>query len=99
MKKYAVDFDDLTPANREKVADGRLWYLHLKGTYRDHVEREARKSNTQLEQEYCIIVSIHDPLEEAMVYNEVAQLLDQHNFWHQNIQLTNQVRTMIGQSR
>ena len=99
MKKYAVDFDDLTPANREKVADGRLWYLHLKGTYRDYVEREARKSNTQLEQEYCIIVSIHDPLEEAMVYNEVAQLLEQLNFWHQNIQLTNQVRAMIGQSR
>ena len=33
-----------------------------------------------------------------MVYNEVAQLLEQHNFWHQNIQLTNQVRAMIGQS-
>lgn len=99
MKKYAVDFADLTPGNRESVAANRLWYLFMKGTYRDYTEREALKNGELLEQEYCIIISIHDPLEEAPLYNEVPQLLEQHNFWHQNVQLTNQVRTMIGQSR
>lgn len=97
MKKYALDLADLTKKNREKVAADRLWYLELKGTYRDKIEREALAKQTPLSQEYCVIITIRDPTGEAPVYNEVPQLLDQHGFWHQNVQLANQVRTMIGQ--
>ena len=97
MKKYALDLGDLTNKNREKVAADRLWYLELKGTYRDKVERDALANQTQLSQEYCVIITIRDPTGEAPVYNEVPQLLDQHGFWHQNVQLANQVRTMVGQ--
>ena len=97
MKKYAIDLEDLTPKYKSAVAADRLWYLFLKGTFRDYVEREALKADEVLEQEYCVIISIHDPQREAELYNEIPQLLTQHNFWHESMRLTNQVRTMISQ--
>lgn len=99
MKKYAIDLADLTPKYREKVAANRLWFLSMKGTYRNNTEREADRNNTPLDQDYCVIITLRDPADKSFVYNEVPQQLEKHNFWHQNIQLTNQVRAMIGQSR
>lgn len=97
MKKYALDLGDLTKKNREKVKAGRLWYMEMKGTYRDETERKATKSQEALSQEYCVIITIRDSKGVAPVYNEVPQLLDQHGFWHQNVELANQVRAMVGQ--
>lgn len=97
VKKYAVDLSDLTPKYKEMVTANRLWYLYMKGTYRYNTEREADIKHTSLDQEYCLIITLRDPTGQSLIYNEVPQMLDQHNFWHQNIQLTNQVRTMIGQ--
>lgn len=97
MKKYAIDLEDLTPSFKNAVAADRLWYLFLKGTFRDHVEREARRANKELEQEYCVVISIHDPQGKAELYNEITQLLNKNNFLHESIQLTSQVRTMISQ--
>lgn len=99
VKKYAVDLADLTPKFKEKVAAERLWYLSLKGTYRHNTEREADRDNTLLDQDYCVIITLRDPSGQSLLYNEVPQQLDQYHFWHQNIQLTNQVRAMIGQSQ
>lgn len=95
MKKYAIDLEDLTLKYKSAVAADRLWYLFLKGTFRDYVEREALKADKVLEQEYCVIISIHDPRRKAELYNEIPQLLTQHNFWHEGIRLSNQVRSMI----
>lgn len=99
VKKYAIDLADLTPKFKEKVAAERLWFLSLKGTYRHNTEREADITNRLLDQDYCVIITLRDPSGESLLYNEVPQQLEQYNFWHQNIQLTNQVRAMIGQSR
>lgn len=97
VKKYALDLADLTKRNREAVRADRLWYLDMKGTYRDSVERRALQTNEPLRQEYCVIITIRDPNGLAPVYNEVPQLLEHKNFWHQNVQLANQVRAMVGQ--
>lgn len=96
VKKYAIDLADLTKANKERVAAGRLWFLHLKGTYRHQAERDADRNGLLLSQDYCVIITLRDPTKQSALYNEVAQQLEEHNFWHQNIQLTNQVRAMVG---
>lgn len=96
VKKYAIDLADLTKSNREKVAAGRLWFLHLKGTYRHQTERNADRNGLPLSQDYCVIITLRDPTKQSELYNEVPQQLEQYNFWHQSIRLTNQVRAMVG---
>lgn len=95
VKKYAIDFADLTPANRKLVAAGRKWFMYLRGTYRDAAEKRALQEHKTLAQEFCVLVTIRDPRREAPVYNDVASFLDLHGFWHQTVPINNVVRASL----
>ena len=93
IKKYAVDLADITPSNKKKYLDKRRkWYLQINGLFRDFIEQDALVRNYQLSQEYCLILTIRDPLGKASVYDEVSQQLDYKNFIHHNIQLRNVIK-------
>lgn len=92
VKKYAVDLSELKGANLAKVAGDRNWYLRVEGVYRDNTERKALITGEPLKQEYCIIITIRDPIDEAPVYDDVVHGLDQNDFWHSAIRLSNHVR-------
>lgn len=93
VKKYAVDLADITPSNKKKYLDKRRkWYLQINGLFRDFIEQDALVRNYQLSQEYCLILTIRDPLGKASVYDEVSQQLDYKNFIHHNIQLRNVIK-------
>lgn len=92
VKKYAVDLSELRGANLATVTGDRSWYLRVVGVYRDKTEREALSTGKILEQEYCVIITIRDPMDEAPVYDEVVRGLDQNNFWQSAIRLSNDVR-------
>ena len=66
--------------------------LRVVGVYRDKTEREALATGELLEQEYCVIITIRDPMDAAPVYDEVVRGLDQNNFWQSAIRLSNDVR-------
>ncbi|SQB33621.1 S8 family peptidase [Clostridium cochlearium] len=88
VKKYAVDLSEMTPANKEKHLKGdKLWFLKIEGLYRDFIEKKALAESFELSQEFCVIITIKDPLKECKVYDEVTRLLDANNFWHSNIKL------------
>lgn len=93
VKKYAVDLAEMKPAPRDKylMAD-RKWYLKIEGLYRDFIERDALKRDYQLSQEYCMVLTIRDPLGIAPVYDEVNQQLTIENFAHYDIKVRNIVR-------
>ena len=93
VKKYAVDLAEMKPAPRDKylMAD-RKWYLKIEGLYRDFIERDALKRDYQLSQEYCMVLTIRDPLGIAPVYDEVNQQLTIENFAHHDIKVRNIVR-------
>lgn len=95
VKKYAIDFTDLTPANRRLVAEGRKWFMYLRGTYRDAAERRALQEHKTLSQEFCVLATIRDPQKKVPVYNDVASFLDSHGFWHQTVSISNMVRTSL----
>lgn len=99
VKKYAIDLADLTPANMARVAEGRKWFMWMKGTYREAAERHALLTQTSLSQEFCVLVTIRDPLHEAPVYNDVAAFLNAHGFWHQTVPISNEVRSSLGGER
>lgn len=93
IKKYAVDLSELTDGNKEKyLGEGRNWYMKLEGLFRDYIEKEAQlKDDIQLSQDFCLVITIRHPDKSIPVYDEVTQKLDQHNFWHNNIELKTHV--------
>jgi hypothetical protein len=92
VKKYAVDLSEMTDANQLKyTTKDRKWYLFLKGLFRDHIEAKALLEETNLSQDFCLMVTIKDPTGTKPVYDQVNQKLDEYNFWHNNIKLYNEV--------
>ena len=93
VKKYAVDLSEMRPAEREKwLPANRKWYLKVEGLYRDFIENDALKKDYQLSQEYCMILTIRDPLGTAPVYDEVTQQLTNENFVHHDVRVRNIIR-------
>ena len=96
IKKYAIDLDEMTDANKKKYLGGnRQWYLKVEALFRDAIEREAKKTGELLEQDFCILLTIRDPSGKAPVYNEVTQQLQEKNFVYSNIRLKNEIREHI----
>lgn len=92
VKKYAINLDDMTPKNKEQLLkDNRLWYLKIKGVYRDYIEQQALLREDTLSQEFCMIITIRDSQKSEQVYDGIAQKLDEYNFWHNNIKLRENV--------
>ena len=93
VKKYAVDLAEMKPAPRDKFLPAdRKWYLKIEGLYRDFIERDALKKDYQLSQEFCMILTIRDPLGTSPVYDEVTQQLNNENFVHHDVRVRNIVR-------
>ena len=96
IKKYAIDLDEMTDANKRKCLSGnRRWYMKVEPLFRDAIEREAKKSSEVLEQEFCILLTIRDPSGKAPVYNEVTQQLQEKNFVYSDVRIKNDVREHI----
>lgn len=96
VKKYAVDLAELTEGNKQKyLAAPKLWFLKIKGLFRDFIETQALVSSSSLSQEFCLIITIRDGNGIAPVYNGVTQKLDQMNFWHNNIKVSGDVAIRV----
>ena len=96
IKKYAIDLDEMTDANKKKYLLGnRQWYMKVEALFRDAVEREARSTGEILEQDFCILLTIRDPSGKAPVYTEITQQLQEKNFVYSNIRLKNEVREHV----
>lgn len=96
VKKYAVNLDEMTPANRDNYLKGdRKWYMKVEGLFRDAIEREAKDTGEVLEQDFCILLTIRDPEGKVPVYNEVTQQLQLKGFAYSDVQLKNRIREHI----
>lgn len=92
VKKYAIDLSELTDKKRlDYLTMDKKWFLFLQGVYRSHIEKIAQLESFQLSQEFCLILTIRDPLQKEKVYDEVSQKLDEYNFWHSNIKVSTDV--------
>ena len=48
-----------------------------------------------MSQEFCMMITIKDPLHEKAVYNGITQKLDEYNFWHSNIKISEDISINI----
>lgn len=92
VKKYAIDLLELTDKKKiDFLTPDKKWFLYLKGIYRDHIEQKSIKESFQLSQEFCLMLTIRDPLAKENVYDEVTKKLEEYNFWHSNIKINSDV--------
>ena len=98
VKKWCVNFDEFTPANKEKyLKSPKNWYLKIEGLFRHFTESKCEIQKTTPSQEFCLIITIKDTKRKGFIYNEVTQLLDNLSFVHSNVRIRDEVRVRLNQ--
>lgn len=98
VKKWSVNFDDFTNANKEKYLKApKNWYLKLEGVFRDFTEKKCDAQKVIPSQEFCLILTIKDTKRKGNIYNEVTQLLDSFSFIHSNVKIKEEIRIRLNQ--
>jgi len=96
VKKFAIDLAELTEKKKiDYLGEDKKWFLYMRGVYRDHIERLAQAESMHLSQEFCLMITIRDPLMKENVYDEVTQKLDAYNFWHSNIKVNTDISVPV----
>lgn len=96
VKKWSVNFDEFTPANKEHFLKGpKNWYLKLEGLFRHYTEAKAEAQNFTPSQEFCCIITIRDTKKKGNIYNEVTQLLNSFSFIHGNVKIRQEVEVRV----
>lgn len=100
VKKYAVDLDEMTEANKIKyLSEDRQWYLKIEGLFRDSIIRKSEKKGDDLYQDFCVLITIRDQKNtENPVYNEVTTMLTYNNFLHSSIGLNNNINVSVNEN-
>ena len=88
IKKWVVNLEEMTDGNKRKFLEiPKLWYLKIDGLFRDHIE----KITDQLNNEFCLVITIRDTKNDNKIYEEIEQELDARNFAQNNISLKSNV--------
>lgn len=96
IKKWVIDLDELTDGNREKFLKApKMWFLELRATFRENVEALLTRQRQDPTVDFALLITIRDSRRRGQVYNQVTQLLDQHNFIHSNIRLREEARIQL----
>ena len=67
--------------------------LKMKALYRDSLmTSKGLDPSVSLEQQAILIVTIRDPQKKGVAYNECIQQLNNRNFNHNNLQLTQRLQ-------
>ncbi|MFZ1515371.1 MAG: S8 family peptidase [Saprospiraceae bacterium] len=89
IKKWVVNLEEMTKGNKEKYLEyPKIWYLKIEGLFRDHIE----KITDQLNNEFCLIITIKDTKSDNNIYKEIEQELVAKNFMQNDINLRTNVR-------
>lgn len=88
IKKYAVNLAEMTPGNKMKhLAAPKKWYVAIDGLYRDFSVSRGEMDGVELNQDFCLIITIRDNKREKQVYDQATKLLNDNGFIHNNISL------------
>ena len=86
IKKYHVNLEDMTAANKQKVlSSNKKWALKLEGLYRHAAELSRIEDGVDISQEVVVIITIKDTKHRGIVYSECLQLLEERGYIHQDI--------------
>jgi hypothetical protein len=93
VKKYAVNLDEVTPANkRHYLTPPKKWYLEIEPLYRMECIDQYARDGVELSQEFCMVVTIRDNKRKHRIYDLATKLLNDNGFIHSDINLKGRVR-------
>jgi len=88
IKKWVINLEEFNYSPRDRFLKApKRWYLKLNGLYRDFSETR----NTELTQDFCLILTIKDNKRKHNIYQTVSTQLNLRNFVNSNIQLREHV--------
>ena len=85
VKKYQVDLSTMRPAIKDNLINKRRWAMVIKSYTRDATTLELHEDGIVNDIRATIIITIRDPHNKGVVYNEGIRLLNAYNFEHTNI--------------
>lgn len=94
VKKYQVDLSTMRPAIKGNLQNKRRWALVIKSFTRDAAALELHEDGVVSEIRATIIITIRDPQNKGVIYNEGIRLLDTFNFEHTNISINNDIQLL-----
>ena len=92
VKKYQVDLSTMRPAIKDNLQNKRRWALVIKSFTRDAAALELHEDGIVNDIRATIIITIRDPQNKGVIYNEGIRLLDTFNFEHTNISINNDIQ-------
>jgi hypothetical protein len=88
IKKWVVNLEEMTDGNKRKYLEfPKLWYLKIDGLFRDHIE----KITDQLNNEFCLVITIRDTKNDNNIYSEIEQELEAKNFIQNDINIKSKI--------
>lgn len=94
VKKYKVDLSTMRPAIKSKLKDKRRWAFVIKSYTRDATSLELHEDGIMNDVRATVIITIRDPYNKGVIYNEGIRLLDTYNFEHTNIEINNNIQLL-----
>lgn len=94
VKKYQVDLSTMRPAVKSNLRDRRTWAMVIKSFTRDATALELHEYGVINDTKATIIITIRDPKNQGLVYNEGIRLLNSHNFEHSDITINNDIQLL-----
>ena len=94
IKKYQVDLSTMRPVIKNDLRGRDTWAMVIKSFTRDATTLDLHDSGIINDIKATIIITIRDPKNKGLVYNEGIRLLDSHNFEHSNIEVNNDIQLL-----
>lgn len=86
IKKYKVDLEEMTKGNKDKyLSSNRRWIIKIGSHFREAAIKTSLLDGTELKQKAVLVVTIRDPKEKGVAYNECIAQLNSKNFIHGNL--------------
>lgn len=94
VKKFQVDLSTMTTAKKNQIKNCQTWAMTMRAFTRDATAYELLEDGVINSIKTTIIVTIRDPKNKGLIYNEGIRLLDAHNFEHSNIVVRNDIHLL-----
>ena len=94
VKKYQIDLSTMRPAIKSNLQNKRRWAMVIKSFTRDATTLELHEDGVVNDIRATIIITIKDPYNKGVIYNEGIRLLNAFNFEHINIGINNDIQIL-----
>ena len=96
IKKFHVNLENMTDANKRKVLNSnRYWALKMKANFREEAVNSVAPDDLQFDA--YMVMTIRDPKERGVVYDQTVNQLNARNFTHYSVEVRQDIEIGSGE--